>query len=137
MSSFGVVCLTVALFSVGAVASSQPIGCGVYQNQLGSNMTVADVNTNGHFTGGYISAVGDAKGSYDLVGTSEPSGTLSFSVSWNNRENGNSKSSTAWACYSSGGGKFDCSWYLSKGGEWNHWLAGNDQFEIAEKHHCS
>lgn len=98
-------------------------------------MSIDDIDTNRHFVGEYVSAVDDAKGSYDLVGTSEPSGTLSFSVSWNNQEHGNSKSSTA--CYGSGNEKFDCSWYLSKGGSWDHWLAGHDQFEITGKHSCS
>jgi hypothetical protein len=71
---------------------------GVWYNELGSKMQLA---VNGAaITGTYVTAVGDASGTYPLVGRTETgapgSQSIAFVVCWQN-DAGNSGSCTAWS----------------------------------------
>ena len=71
---------------------------GTWYNELGSCMTLT-VNGNS-ITGTYQTAVGDASGTYDLVGRTDTdndeSQCVGFVVAWQNQY-GSSDSATAWS----------------------------------------
>lgn len=74
---------------------------GKYVNTLGSTlvMTCTGSSSSARLTGYYISAVGNAEGSYSLYGAATSCGNDGqggFVVAWNNEQNGNSFSSTSW-----------------------------------------
>ena len=74
---------------------------GNWMNELGSCVKFESCE-NGHLTGQYYSAKGDASSWYKLHGTYTTAGlndkdiVLGFSVPWNNEVHGNSHSTTSW-----------------------------------------
>ena len=75
---------------------------GYYENQLGSNMHIfcAETAESAILSGYYASAVGKAAGSYPLLGRATSCNNNAqggFVVSWINKQNGNSLSSTSWS----------------------------------------
>lgn len=78
---------------------------GTWYNELNSVMELRlnEISNNGSvITGTYQSKVGDAGGSYSLVGvsdegTGDPTPNIGFSVSWVNPTYGNSNSVTSWS----------------------------------------
>ena len=81
--------------------TSDPCGItGNWTNELGSSVMFAC--NNGHLSGLYNSAVGEAANYYNLSGTYTMAGPtrrdtiLGFSVAWNNEAHGNSNSTTSW-----------------------------------------
>jgi len=75
---------------------------GVWYNELGSQMTIAVDDES--ITGEYNTAVGQAGGIYELVGSIDVDGdptadgqAIAWVVVWNNAEHGSSHSITAWS----------------------------------------
>lgn len=75
---------------------------GSWYNELGSMMTL--IENGSSITGTYQTAVGDASGIYQLVGSIDVDGNpstngqaVAWVVVWNNAANGSSHSITAWS----------------------------------------
>ncbi|MBB5609072.1 MULTISPECIES: avidin/streptavidin family protein [unclassified Janthinobacterium] len=70
---------------------------GTWYNELGSSMTIEQNGNN--LSGNYYTAVGEASGTYPLVGLVNPSQdtsqTVAWTVTWQN-STGNALSTTAW-----------------------------------------
>jgi len=110
---------------------------GVWYNELGSKMQLA-VN-GGSITGTYVTAVGDASGTYPLVGRTETgavsSQSVAFVVCWQN-SSGNSSSCTAWSGQlqpdASGDDSIATTWLLTADTElsddWKSTFVGQDVF---------
>ena len=110
---------------------------GSYRNELGSNVTL-HANADGSLTGSYSSAVGNASGSYPLLGSASAS-TVGFCVTWNNKAHGDSDSTTCWTGQimvdlALGRVQLDTFWILaskpsSVDTNWASNRVGNDVFE--------
>lgn len=75
---------------------------GAWYNELGSKMVLSQNGSS--ITGTYQTAVGDASGIYELVGSIDVAGdpegngqAVAWVVVWNNQPNGSSHSITAWS----------------------------------------
>jgi hypothetical protein len=109
---------------------------GIWYNELGSTMSLI-VNGNS-LTGKYQTAVGDAKGTYDLVGQidvgSNADEALGWVVLWSN-EFGSKNSITTWSGQRqqiNGVDTIMTTWLLTTetamDGEWRSTLVGKDVF---------
>jgi hypothetical protein len=105
---------------------------GDWFNELGSKMTLEVDGQD--ITGEYYTAVGDAKGIYDLSGrTNESNTVLGFSVAWQNAY-GDSESATAWSGqYHGDEDVIVTTWLLTdqtdEADDWKSTLVGKDVFQ--------
>jgi hypothetical protein len=110
---------------------------GVWYNELGSKMQL--VVNGASITGTYVTAVGDASGTYQLVGRTETgaegSQSIALVVCWQN-ESGTSSSCTAWSgqlqADANGKDSIATSWLLTAdtevGDDWKSTFVGQDIF---------
>jgi hypothetical protein len=110
---------------------------GVWYNELGSKMQL--VVDGASISGTYVTAVGDASGTYQLVGRTETNAagnqSLAFVVCWQN-DTGSSGSCTAWSGQlqpdTSGKDSIATSWLLTADTEttddWKSTFVGQDIF---------
>lgn len=107
---------------------------GTWRNELGSTMRL--IATTGTLTGTYISAVGEAKGSYPLTGfynTEEATTTVGWAVAWKNQALGDSHSLATWSGQLTTDGKISTIWLLTSlvtdpKNLWNSTKVGMDMF---------
>lgn len=116
--------------------------CGIsgnWTNELGSTMLLncqLTSSTAGLLNGSYRSAVGQASDFYTLAGTYTKVNSdyiLGFSVAWNNKVHGNSKSATSWTgVYYADQDKITTFWILTRyttpANMWNNSNIGNNIF---------
>jgi len=112
---------------------------GTWYNELGSTMTIT-TSPEGTVAGQYVSLVGDAPGSYDLVGRfdsqqvpGEVGTTVGWSVAWQN-ETTDVHSVTVWAgqYFDGGSERIMTTWLLdmqtSPENLWESTVVGQDMF---------
>lgn len=118
--------------------SESALPCGIYRNELNSTMDVDRRPAPLGFTGWYVSAVGDASKKYAMTGGATRSGAVAWSVVWDNHENGDSMSTTAWSGYfDATSGKIHTTWTLATAeNTWNRWSVGQDVFTLYERKPC-
>ncbi len=121
---------------------------GSYLNNLESNLILDchydETSGNGaDLSGRYFSAVGNAKGYYEVKGRATncyPGATFAFSVSWKNKANGDSESSTGWSGMSLPGTPPSLStfWILTESTDpdnlWSAVNIGSDSFIKVSNH---
>lgn len=88
-------CLLLVFCTPSFAAADCGLG-GHWVNQRNSTLLLKPIGP-GMLSGQYRTAVGNASGTYTVVGSYEPERcTLGFCVTWNNAVHGNSQSSTCW-----------------------------------------